>query len=82
MEPELKEGDLALIDESKRDVLAGGVYAVGVEDTVMVKRVEKRPGALVLRSDNPDYSPIVFSGQELEAVCIVGKVIWIGREYR
>ncbi|MGE4558126.1 MAG: S24 family peptidase [Desulfovibrionaceae bacterium] len=82
MEPELKEGDLALIDESKQNVLAGGVYAVGVEDTVMVKRVEKRPGALVLHSDNPDYSPIVFSGQELEAVRIVGKVIWIGREYR
>jgi phage repressor protein C with HTH and peptisase S24 domain len=82
MEPELKEGDLVLIDESRRDVLAGGIYAVGVEDTVMVKRVEKRPGALVLHSDNPEYSPISFSGQELEAVRVVGKVIWAGRDYR
>ncbi|CCH49968.1 LexA family transcriptional regulator [Pseudodesulfovibrio piezophilus] len=82
MEPEIKEGDMVLIDESRTDVLSGGIYAVGVEDTVMVKRVERLPGTLVLRSDNLDYAPIHLSGDELNNVRVIGKVLWISREYR
>lgn len=81
MEPEMHEGDMVLIDQSKVNVYAGGIYAVGVEDTVMVKRIEKLPGVLVLRSDNPDYSPIHLSGEELAGVRIIGKVLWASREY-
>lgn len=82
MEPELKEGDMVLIDQSKNDVLSGGIYAVGVEDTVMVKRVERLPGTLVLRSDNIDYSPIHLTGDELATVRVIGKILWVAREYR
>lgn len=82
MEPEIKEGDMVLIDESRTDVLSGSIYAVGVEDTVMVKRVERLPGTLVLRSDNMDYSPIHLSGDELNNVRVIGKVLWASREYR
>ncbi|SKA74058.1 Phage repressor protein C, contains Cro/C1-type HTH and peptisase s24 domains [Paucidesulfovibrio gracilis DSM 16080] len=81
MEPELQDGDMVLIDQSKTDVYAGGIYAVGVEDTVLVKRIEKLPGQLVLHSDNTDYSPIRLSGDELLNVRIIGKVLWISREY-
>lgn len=81
MEPELQDGDMVLIDESKTDVYAGGIYAVGVEDTVLVKRIEKLPGQLVLHSDNTDYSPVRLSGDELMNVRIIGKVLWISREY-
>lgn len=80
MEPELKEGDTVLIDQSNRDVLAHAIYAVGLEDTVLVKRLEKRPGRLLLLSDNPQYSPIELRGDELETVRLVGKVIWVSRE--
>lgn len=82
MEPEIKEGDTVLVDQNQNDVIAGGVYAVGVEDTVMVKRIEKRPNTLVLLSDNTDYAPIMLQGDELETVRIIGKVAWICREYR
>jgi hypothetical protein len=54
---------------------------VGVEDTVLVKRIEKLPGQLVLHSDNTDYSPVRLSGDELMNVRIIGKVLWISREY-
>lgn len=81
MEPELKEGDVVLLDQSRKDILAGGIYAVGVEDTVMVKRVEKRPGQVVLHSDNKDYSPIHLGGDELENVRVLGQVVWVSREY-
>lgn len=82
MEPEIKEGDTVLIDQSQQSVFAGSIYAVGVEDTVLVKRVEKRPHALALISDNPDYSDLVLAGDELETVRIIGKLVWSGREYR
>ncbi len=82
MEPEIKEGDMVLIDQSRSQVLSGGIFAVGVEDTVMVKRVERLPGTLVLRSDNVDYSPIHLSGDELNNVRVIGQVIWASREYR
>ena len=80
MEPEIRHGDMVLIDQGQTAVVAHGVYAVGLEDTVLVKRVEKRPGSLVLLSDNRDYVPIVLSGDELEALRIIGRVLWVGRE--
>jgi phage repressor protein C with HTH and peptisase S24 domain len=82
MEPEMKDGDTILIDESQKDILAGAIYAVGIDDTIMVKRVEKHPNKLVLLSDNKDYSPIYLQGNEIKSVRIIGKVIWISRELR
>lgn len=82
MEPELKDGDTILIDESQKDILAGAVYAVGVDDTIMVKRLEKHPNKLVLLSDNKDYAPIYLQASEINSVRIIGKVIWICREFR
>lgn len=82
MEPELKDGDTVLIDESQKDILAGAIYAVGVDDTIMVKRIEKHPNKLVLLSDNRSYSPIYLEGDECRSARIVGKVIWICRELR
>ena len=82
MEPELKDGDTVLIDESQKDIIAGAVYAVGVEDTILVKRVEKHPKKLVLRSDNTAYVPIFLEGAEADDVRIIGKVIWVCREFR
>ena len=82
MEPELKDGDTILIDESQKDILAGAVYAVGVDDTIMVKRLEKHPNKLVLISDNNDYAPIYLEKSAIHNIRIIGKVIWICREFR
>jgi phage repressor protein C with HTH and peptisase S24 domain len=82
MEPVIKEGDTVLIDQSQKDILAGAIYAVGVEDTILVKRLEKHPDKLVLCSDNRDYAPIYLKRDETEKVRIIGKVIWSCREYR
>jgi phage repressor protein C with HTH and peptisase S24 domain len=82
MEPEMKDGDTILIDESQKDILAGAIYAIGVDDTIMVKRLEKHPNKLVLLSDNKDYSPIYLQGNEINSARIIGKVIWICRELR
>lgn len=82
MAPELKDGDTVLVDESQKAIIAGALYAVGIEDTVMVKRVEKHPNKLVLQSDNKDYAPIFLREEEMDMARIIGKVVWVGREYR
>jgi phage repressor protein C with HTH and peptisase S24 domain len=82
MTPELKDGDTVLVDESQKDVLAGALYAIGIDDTIMVKRVEKHPQKLVLISDNKDYSPIFLHNEEMDTIRIIGKVIWVCREFR
>ena len=80
MEPELKEGDTVLIDQSQKAILSGAIYAVGLADTIVVKRLEKRPKELVLFSENSRYPMMSFRGEEMNSVRIIGKVIWICRE--
>lgn len=82
MEPLIREGDTVLIDQSQSRIMAGAIYAVGVEDTILVKRLEKHPDALVLNSENPAFSPIHLDRHALEKVRILGRVIWSCREYR
>jgi phage repressor protein C with HTH and peptisase S24 domain len=82
MAPEMKDGDTVLVDQDQVNILSGAIYAVGVEDTIMVKRLEKHPNTLVLLSDNKDYAPIQLKGSEAGSLRIIGKVIWICREMR
>lgn len=82
MEQELRAGDTVLVDQSQKDVLSGAIYAVGIDDTIMVKRLEKHPSKLVLLSDNRDYAPIYLENDDIEKVRIIGKVIWVCREFK
>lgn len=82
MTPEIKDGDTVLIDQTQKDILAGTIYAVGIDDTIMVKRIEKHPHKLVLLSDNTEYDPIFLSEEEMNSIRIIGKVLWICRELR
>lgn len=82
MAPEMKDGDTVLVDQDQNNILSGAIYAVGVEDTIMVKRVEKHPSTLVLLSDNKDYAPIQLKSNEAASLRIIGKVIWVCRELR
>jgi phage repressor protein C with HTH and peptisase S24 domain len=84
MEPELRDGDTVLINQGQSDILAGKVYAVGIEDTVVVKQVERLPGVLVLRSANPAYKSreIDMRGDLAATVRIIGRVIWWCHEAR
>ena len=80
MEPEIRHGDMVLIDQGKTELVAHGVYAAGFADRVLAKRAEKRRAQLVLLSDNRDYAPIVLAGDELDALRVIGRVLWVGRE--
>ncbi len=81
MEPLIREGDTVLIDQSRQDIHSGAVYALGVQDTIMIKRVERRPESLTLISANSSYTPIHLQGDEMETVRIIGKVVGMWRDF-
>lgn len=80
MSPIIEEGDTVLVDQSRTEIYAGGIYAVGIDDTVMVKRIEKHPQHLVLISANTRYAPVYLKEEEINRARIIGRVIWICRE--
>ena len=90
MHPTLQEGDMALVDQGQTEIYAGKIYAVGIEDTVVVKRLEKQPKVLVLRSDNKAYEPLYLplkdDGEggvdQRSDYAILGRVIWTAREFK
>jgi len=84
MDPEIKDGDVVLIDQSQKQPVPGRVFAVGVEDLVYLKMIDTLPGKLLLKSYNPAYPPIEVDarGDLSDGVRIIGHVIWVGRELR
>ena len=80
MEPTLSSGDMALVDHGRDYVNPeGGIYAVSLDDVIMVKRLQLGYPAGIVRiiSDNPRYSSFDVP---IADVHVNGRVIWIGRE--
>lgn len=79
MEPTLRDGDLALVDHGRNNIASqGGIYAIALDDEIMVKRVQPIfPNKLLVISDNKQYP-----AQEIAAenVRVNGKVIWYARD--
>lgn len=83
MEPEIRDGDIVLIDQSQTDIRLGRIFAVGFEDAIYLKRIDKLPGKVLLKSVNPNYPPveIILQDQTVEQFRVIGQVLWVGREY-
>lgn len=83
MSPEIRDEDMVLIDQSKTNIRLGRIYAVGFEDAIYLKRIDKEPGKILLKSVNPAYQPIQINvnGQEADSFRVIGQVLWVGREY-
>lgn len=81
MSPELEPGDNILIDQSQDRVVDNNLYVVGLADSIQVKRVQVRPGLVVLFSTNQRYSPVTLQGDEIDTLRVIGRVLWSSRNY-
>jgi transcriptional regulator with XRE-family HTH domain len=83
MEPTLRTGDVVLVDQSSASPESGKIFLVTIEEELFLKRIEKIPGAVLLRSDNRDVhpDPIRIDRENEENVKIHGKMVWSCREY-
>jgi len=82
MEPGICDGDTVLVDQSYTRVDSHSVLAVGVEDAIYLKRVERCGDGILLHSDNLGYAPMEIFGDELENFRIIGRVVWLCRDCR
>lgn len=82
MEPGIRDGDMVLVDQSATQISPHAVHAVGLEDSIYLKRVEKRGNGILLHSDNPGYSDMEIYGDELDSFHIIGKIVWLCRDCR
>ena len=81
MEPTLRDEDVVLIDLSQTEIYTGKIYAVGIDEEIVVKRLDKKPGQLVLVSDNRQFYPALeVTMDEGASVRVLGRVIWMARE--
>jgi phage repressor protein C with HTH and peptisase S24 domain len=68
MEPLIADGDTVMIDAGRKTIHTGRIYALGVSDAIMVKRLELLPdGQIRIISVNPAYSPYVIGGAHADA---------------
>ena len=84
MVPEIFDNDLVLLDRGQTEISPGRLYAVGFEDAIYIKRIDKLPGKIILHSVNPAYPPVSLDlrGDCADQFRVIGRVLWSGREYR
>ena len=72
----INDGDLVFIRVQPM-VENGEIAAVGIDDSATLKRVyyDKTKQVLTLVAENPNYAPMVFTGESLNEVTIFGKAI-------
>jgi phage repressor protein C with HTH and peptisase S24 domain len=81
MSPTIRDGDLLIVDTSEKRWTRDGIYVIGVEDDLWVKRVDRRAdGALVLSSDNSEHRHGVetIAKAHVSTIRFVGRVVWSG----
>ena len=79
MVPTLLPGDqVVFVKESELSALREGrIYVFCDGSALRIKRLSRRvDGSLLIRSDNPTYSPEVIPVNEQENVRVYGRVIW------
>ncbi|MDL2316278.1 LexA family transcriptional regulator [Desulfovibrio sp. OttesenSCG-928-A18] len=83
MEPTLHHGDMIMINLRQTHISSGAIYLLRLEGELMVKRLENRPGGLLLiRSDNPAYDDITIAkDDETIDAEVFGRMVWSCREY-
>lgn len=78
MEPTIWNGDTVLINADDREIVSGHIFAVRVGDEISIKRLERLPGKVLVRSDNQRHHSFEVAPGEGE-FGIIGRVRWIGR---
>lgn len=68
------DGDLVFIRQQPV-VESGEIAAVLIDNEATLKRVYKNGGSLVLQPENPKYPPMVYSGEQLLEIRIIGKAV-------
>lgn len=80
MEPVIRSGDDVLLNLTETAVADGGIYALMVNDTLVIKRCFMGPEGIEIRSDNPTSPSWTVRRADMADLRVVGRaVLRIGR---
>ena len=79
MEPKIHDGDLVAI-RSQPTVENGEVAAVRIDGEATLKRVYLHENFIELRAENPAYTSIILTKEEMNTVTIEGKAVGLCRD--
>lgn len=85
MEPFIFGGDTVLFNEVSDPrpacvtICDGKIYVLSVDGKLKIKRLASIKDGISVRSDNPDYKPEDYTGDELARLRIYGRVIEVSR---
>ncbi len=79
MEPTIKHGDTLTFVRITGALPSDGIFALGIGDALVVKRVQPVLGGLMLLSDNPAYKAETLSLEEAREVRALGRLKVISR---
>ncbi|NIY15849.1 MAG: hypothetical protein GWM98_13600 [Nitrospinaceae bacterium] len=79
MEPTIRAGDLALVDTDQHRIREAGLYCLVEGPDLSIRRVQRVPGQVVIRPDNPAYHPVTLTGPRAAELPVLGRVVWLGR---
>ena len=68
------DGDIVYIRQQDT-VESGQIAAVLIDTEATLKRVKLLPDRIILEPENPLYDPLVFRGEEMNTVRILGKAV-------
>lgn len=85
MEPDLRAGDIVLLDHTDTHARREGVYVIRMDGALLVKQLQRLPGGVVkVISRNTVYEPFTVTVAQLEdpnGFAVVGRVVWACRRF-
>lgn len=81
MEPTISDNETVMVDTSEKKLRDGHIYVIRNGDHLLVKRVQTLwNDGVQLLSDNKEYTPQEIPKPDLEALEVIGKVVWVGKD--
>lgn len=78
MAPMLMDGDMALVDLTRRSTYRDGMFALRYGDVVRIRQLDRSPDSdrLIVEAKNPAFRSFEV---DPESVDVIGQVVWVGR---
>lgn len=74
--PEIgREGDSLVCQDVTPPLVEGRAYAVLLDGRPVIRRISMRPEGLVLKAGDPAIDPITLTGEDVEALTPLGRVL-------
>lgn len=81
MEPTISDNETVMVDTSEKKLRDGHIYVIRNGDHLLVKRIQTLwNDGVQLLSDNKEYPPQEIANEDMEALQVIGKVVWVGKD--